>query len=291
MNNNQVNFDPITGQPINNVQPQQPIQPQQPVQTQQPMQQQTQFTNPSPKADGKFIVSLVFGILSILLAFFLNIFIIPLAVVGLILGIISKTNGGKKAVAIILNILGMIIAIGMLIFGASILIKNGYININDDGTVTVNDNITTQNSNGGTQSIVKSSLMRNTTWQGSDGSEVVFTDNRINWYKSADDHLDNYYSGTYTFYIGKDAVNYITTELSEYYVTSSELQSLFNRSEMYSESSFVVFDIRYDKFILNKQPQQIERPLVPWFGFLLEDGTFLDVANMNTGTYYQFTKK
>ena len=33
------------------------------------------------------------------------------------------------------------------------------------------------------------------------------------------------------------------------------------------------------------------RPLVPWYGFILNDGTYLDVVNMNTATYYAFTKK
>ena len=135
------------------------------------------------------------------------------------------------------------------------------------------------------------SLVSNTTWVGSDDSEVVFTSNRINWYESADNHNDNYYSGKYKFYMGKKAVDYITKDLEEYGVTKAELERVFKSSDEFSESNFVVFDIRYDKFVLDGKEQEIARPLVPWFGFILEDNTFLYLVNMNTSSYYNFTKK
>lgn len=137
----------------------------------------------------------------------------------------------------------------------------------------------------------ESSLVNNTKWKGSDNSEIEFTNDRINWYRYSYDHSDNYYSGTYSFYIGKDAVDYITNNLSQYGVTRNELESLFNRNTTYSEENFVVFDIRYDKFVINGENQTITRPLTPWYGFILNDNTYLDVANMNTATYYKFTKE
>lgn len=136
-----------------------------------------------------------------------------------------------------------------------------------------------------------SSLISNTKWKASDGSEVVFTSDRINWYRYSYDHSDNYYSGTYSFHIGKDAVDYITKNLSQYGVTKNELQSLFNRNTTYSEDNFVVFDIRYDKYVVNKKNQTITRPVVPWYGFILNENTYLDVVNMNTSSYYKFTKE
>ena len=78
--------------------------------------------------------------------------------------------------------------------------------------------------------------------------------------------------------------------MSEYGITKNELSSVFDSNIDYSEDNFVVFDIRYDKFILDGEEQEIARPLVPWYGFILENNTYLDVANMNTGTYYKFTK-
>ncbi|MBE6748128.1 MAG: hypothetical protein E7557_02750 [Ruminococcaceae bacterium] len=135
------------------------------------------------------------------------------------------------------------------------------------------------------------SLVANTTWIAGDGSEVIFTDERIDWYQNPDDHTDNYYSGEYEVYRGEEAVEYVTKELSEYYVTKDEVEELFDRSDLYDESNFVVFDIRYDKMVVSGEERDIEKPLVPWFGFVLEDDTYLDVANMNTSTYYAFTKQ
>lgn len=136
-----------------------------------------------------------------------------------------------------------------------------------------------------------SSLIANTRWVADDNSEVIFSIDRIDWYKDASVHTDNYYSGKYKFYIGEEAVEYITEELEDYGVTESELESLFSRNEKYNESNFVVFDIRYDEFIMNGKSQTISRPLVPWYGFILEDNTVLDVVNMNTAAYYKFTKQ
>ena len=137
----------------------------------------------------------------------------------------------------------------------------------------------------------KKNFVKNTTWSGSDDSELIFKEDRLDWYQSADEHNDNYYSGKYKLYTGKRAVKYITTDLEEYGITKDELQRVFDSRDEFSEKNFVVFDIRYDKFVLDGEEQEITRPLAPWFGFILEDDTFLYVVNMNTASYYSFTKK
>ena len=136
-----------------------------------------------------------------------------------------------------------------------------------------------------------SNLLANTTWIARDGSEAIFSEDRLEWYKDEGEHDDNYQNGAYKFYVGAEAVKYITDDLSDYGVTSAELAELFLRNEEYNADNFVVFDINFDKFVMGGEERSIENPRVPWFGFLLEDGTYLDVANMNTGTYYGFTKQ
>ena len=185
----------------------------------------------------------------------------------------NPTNKNNKAKYILIISLILIITIVFAIF---IINKNKYFESQDKEETNV---------------INSSSLVSNTTWIASDESEVIFTSERIDWYQNEYNHTDNYYSGEYKFYIGKDAVKYITEELDQYGVTKEELEDLFDRNENYSENNFVVFDIRYDEFVLDGEKQTITRPLVPWYGFLLEENTFLDVSNMNTGTYYKFTKK
>ena len=134
------------------------------------------------------------------------------------------------------------------------------------------------------------SLVSNTTWVDKYDSEFVFTENRLSWYETAGKHDDNYYSGSYKFFRGEEAVKYVTTELSSYGVTRDELESLFNRSD-YEKKDFVVIDANFDTYKLDGQMQEVPNPHIPWYGFIQKNDTYLDIASMNTGSYYGFTKK
>lgn len=133
--------------------------------------------------------------------------------------------------------------------------------------------------------------LKNTSWVDSDSSEMVFTEDRLNWYQSEADYTDNYYTGSYALYVGEDAVEYITTTLSSYGVTKDELESVFENNENYSVSNFIVIDVIYDSTVIGGVTSVPTNPHTPYFGFVLEDGTFLDIANMNTGSYLSFAKK
>jgi len=137
----------------------------------------------------------------------------------------------------------------------------------------------------------KSNEINNTIWIGSDGSEIIFEEEELKWYRDEGIHDDNYYIGTFEYYRGSAAIEFITTELSQYGITKSELENLFNRNEEYNEENFVVFNLVYSGIVMDGETTVPSRKLVPWYGFILKDGTYLDVANMNTGTYYSFTKK
>ena len=130
-----------------------------------------------------------------------------------------------------------------------------------------------------------------TTWYASDNSEMIFNEDRLYWYEKPEVHDDNYYSGKYKFYIGEEAVDYVTTKLSSYGVTRDELERIFDRSDIYDKSNFIVIDINYDEYMLNGKMQTITNPNAPFYGFILKDNTYLDVANMNTATYFKFTKQ
>lgn len=69
------------------------------------------------KQDGIGTASLVIGIISVVSSLLCNVLIVPLAIVGLIFGIISKTKGGKKIAGIILNICGIVLPFIILVFG------------------------------------------------------------------------------------------------------------------------------------------------------------------------------
>lgn len=63
------------------------------------------------KADGKAVASLILGCISLLLSFSLTIIMFPLELVGLILGIVSKTKCSERTAGIIINAVSMVISI------------------------------------------------------------------------------------------------------------------------------------------------------------------------------------
>ena len=79
------------------------------------------YTQPK-KSDGLWIASLVIGIISLLLSFVLTILIIPLAIIGLVLGIASKKKG-NKVVGIVLNSLAIIVSVVVLFIAIFVLGK------------------------------------------------------------------------------------------------------------------------------------------------------------------------
>lgn len=72
--------------------------------------QNNNFNN-SPKKEPLGIASLIIGIISLILAIFFNFSILPLAFIGLILGIVNKITRGKKIAGIVLNILAIVVVI------------------------------------------------------------------------------------------------------------------------------------------------------------------------------------
>lgn len=139
--------------------------------------------------------------------------------------------------------------------------------------------------------LIASLYIKNNSWIATDGSEMKFGEDTMYWYQTEGSYGDNYYYGKYKFYIGKEAVEFITTELSSYGVTEEELKDLFEKNEEYSINNFVVFDMNYEGIVLNGVTTVPNRSQVPWYGFILNDNTYLNVANMNTGSYYNFTRK
>lgn len=138
-----------------------------------------------------------------------------------------------------------------------------------------------------------SDILAGTTWLSDmDYSLIVFNeDESFEWYQSEDEKDDNYYAGTYTFYIGQDAVDYITGPLAEYNVTEKELQAIFRQNEDFDLNNFVCYTINNESFILDGEEQISEPEEGHYFGFLREDGEVLDVASLFSGTYSWFIKQ
>lgn len=132
--------------------------------------------------------------------------------------------------------------------------------------------------------------LANTSWVLSDSSEMVFGSDGFNWYKDENVYTDNYYTGTYEVYVGVTAVEFITVNLSSYGFTKQELEDYFARNEGYGEDNFMVLVLNNQQVIIDGNTQILNN-MVPYYGFVLKSGTYLDLANMNTASYTSFTKK
>ncbi|MCB6200816.1 hypothetical protein [Extibacter muris] len=136
------------------------------------------------------------------------------------------------------------------------------------------------------------SVISGTSWTARDGSWMTFTDEEnYAWYQDRTVTDDNYYAGTYEFYMGEDALKYLTGDLKEYGVTETEMQRVFDSNEEYSLDNLVCMTARNRSFMLDGAEQLKEEKEISYYGFMLQDGGYLDIANMTTGTYYGFTKE
>ena len=146
-----------------------------------------------------------------------------------------------------------------------------------------------------TEKAQENTIITDYIWQASGDASLIVCkkDGSFKYYQSAEELNDNYYEGTYEFYMGEDAVDYITIELSAYGVTREELEGVFDRNENYDESNFVIFVLNNEACIMDGE-NVVDSPYqTPYFGFYLEeDGVpYLDIANMNTGNYNLFIGK
>jgi len=114
--NNNVNTTQTMPNINNNVNQSQQIPNQAVFNNQQVNQMNAQYSNNvNNNKSGKSTASLILGIISVVLSLILNIFIIPVAIVGFILALIDKNKSGKKIAGIILNSCGIALPIIILI--------------------------------------------------------------------------------------------------------------------------------------------------------------------------------
>ena len=80
-------------------------------------------TNTNQGSSGLGIASMIIGIVSFILSWFLSLFIILIPIAGLILGLCAKGKKGFKITGIVLNALSILIAIVVFIAGLAMLGK------------------------------------------------------------------------------------------------------------------------------------------------------------------------
>lgn len=138
-----------------------------------------------------------------------------------------------------------------------------------------------------------SDFLANTSWlSGDDNSQWVFgVDKTFHWYQTKGQTDDNYFAGTYEVYIGQDAINYLTSELSNYGITEKSIKQVIANNQEYTLNNFLCLSCVNQSFMLRGEEQLSKDVVSSYFGFLLANDTYLDIVNMTTGTYYGFTKE
>lgn len=129
------------------------------------------------------------------------------------------------------------------------------------------------------------------SFNGSDGSELVFNGLSFTWYKDEGVHDDNYRYGFSSVYYGEDAREILKTDLSDYGVTEEELDDYFERNEddsFYNPDCFCVMILHNVGAVLDKEESKEDSYDTPYMGFY--SSGYYDAVNMNSGNYAYFSE-
>lgn len=137
-------------------------------------------------------------------------------------------------------------------------------------------------------------LITDHNWKGVNGGSLLVceTDGSFQYYRSAEDLTDSYYTGSYEYYRGADALAYLTVELSQYAVTAEEMEAYFERNEgsQRTPDNLVCLVLHNEQCIIDGENTMEETVMTPYYGFVLteEGDTYLDIVNMNSANPHTY---
>ncbi len=195
----------------------------------------------------------------------------------------------KKILIIILSVIGVIVLFFIVMAVISVITMSNFLNnAKEDVEKNLADNeeIYEEYDN----MITDSKKINYTTWVGSSGSYISFSGGDFNWYQTKDDY-NNYYTGEFTFKSGAYAYDYITINLSDYYITTDELDDYFERNigTEYNLDNLVVLVLDDQALVSDGVVTELDNSY--YYGFLLDSGNTLELVNMNTFNTTVFNKE
>ena len=112
------------------------------------------------------------------------------------------------------------------------------------------------------------------------------------YYKDKDVDDDYYYSGSFEFYCGEEAMDYVCNDLKDYGITRYDIDEMIDghRDEGNRENRFVCLVLHNESCIIEGEEVFTDTVTTPYYGFYREDpyDEVLEVVNMNEGTSYYF---
>ena len=232
------------------------------------------------------ILSIIFGFIGI--ALFWNIIIsIPLAIIGIVLGKKHKKETGDKVPGIIISVISLILSSLVIIFiMVAIIFSSHFLNI----FINSIENYTPYQSEE-YDKYFENYDIQGYSWLGDDNSVLYLEKNKnYIWYQNDNEHTDNYHSGTYQYYNGTDAINYITTNLPQYGITKEEQYELFEDST-YNVSDYYLIIINCNKAVMNGIEQYEVTNAIYYYGFYDKTTNRLELVNMNSNNKAGFIRK
>ena len=280
---------------------QQPVYQQPQVQPVQPVYVQPMASNePSVKKNGFCTAGFVLSLLGIFLVGTTSLFGLIFSIVGLI-SANKKNQGGKgKAIAgIVMSCLMIITVILVYVFNLSNAFGK-YYDLATDSTRSTKSTRTTTEATVDDDTPDYEKMISKYNWiTTGDGSYMVF--NRKNktftYYMTYLDTSDNYYSGHYTIYYGKEAFNYITKDLSDLGITKDELRQIIRSNDMYDEDNLILICCDHEEKITGGTSQDAEPWTIHYCGFYLQSDQngktmdVLDLTNMEAASYITFIRE
>ena len=274
---------------------QQPIQPMY-IQTEtQPVQ-----SEPALQKNGFCTAGFVLSLLGIFLLGTTSLFGLIFSIVGLISSNKKNQSGKGKAIAgIVMSCLMILTVILFVVFSRS----NAFVDLFDlstDPTKSTRSTRTTTEATVDDDTPDYEKMISKYNWiTTGDGSYMVF--NRKNktftYYLTYLDTSDNYYSGHYTIYYGKEAFNYITKDLSDLGITKDELRQIIRNNDMYDEDNLILICCDHEEKVTDGTNQDVDPWTIHYCGFYLQSDKngktmdVLDLTNMEAASYITFVRE
>ena len=212
------------------------------------------------------------------------------AFIGLILSIIGlvsvkKTKQKGKGMAIA----GIIISVVATIIGFIFSAAGGTSWVSSlVGQDTRNTKVTEEDD--GDADEIKDAITGENWVEMNSGSYLVFNSSKkFTYFKDYGVSDNYYYEGKYELYVGDEALEYITDDLSEYDIDEDDIEDLMDENKNYDISNLVCLVLKNNKQIIDGENQLDDTVVTPYYGFYVDAGdTFINLTHMETNVKYLF---
>ncbi len=129
------------------------------------------------------------------------------------------------------------------------------------------------------------------TWLGGDDSKLLLEkDGTFIWYQNPENTEDHYYTGTYEVYNGRKAITFLS-ELPESNLTKEDQEEMIGHLKNHRMKHYFALILYREYHMIDGQNVLTETETKPYYGFLVNEDTYLDLIDMTTQTYQNFTKE